>query len=252
MDSKISLNERLQAAKEHKLCSIRSREQVIVELCKMRLSDLFPDYYDTMFAHESNEKKRRKWYKNLTFGKIAHDASSCDETRLYKISNLLEALILPFVKTIEIEKEIDSGKRKINSPFRSGLDYRFWNDIFFELDDPKKARGLCLTRLMTLDDYFDVLLKMTFNNHTIERLRCEYLYEYSYPIEEYLYEDEFEDEFEEDFEMFHADETLRAVSLEMQKNINDCAHRLAYDLIVIPMALVYQYYIIGEWPFEME
>ena len=72
MDSKINLNERLQAAKEHKLCSIRSREQVIVELCKMRLSDLFPDYCDTMFAHESSEKKRRKRYKNLTFGKIAH------------------------------------------------------------------------------------------------------------------------------------------------------------------------------------
>ena len=248
MDSKINLNERLQAAKEHKLCSIRSREQVIVELCKMRLSDLFPDYYDTLFAHENNEKKRRKWYKNLTFGKIAFDASFCDETRLYKISNLLEALILPFVKTIEIEKEIDSGKRKINSPFRSGLDYRFWNDIFFELDDPKKARGLCLTRLMTLDDYFDVLLKMTFNNRTIERLRSEYLYEYICHSEYDVYEDEVE----ENYDMFHADETLRAVSIEMQKDIGGCAHRLAYDLIVIPMALVYQYYIIGEWPFEKE
>ena len=251
MDSKINLNERLQAAKEHKLCSIRSREQVIVELCKMRLSDLFPDYCDTMFAHESSEKRRRKRYKNLTFGKIAHVASSCDETRLYKISNLLDALILPFEATLEIEKEINSGKRKITTPIRSNLDYRFWNDVFFELNDPKKARGLYLTRLMTLEDYFDILLKMTFNNHTIERLRCEYLYEYSYPIEEYMYEDEFEDDFEE-FEMFHADETLRAVSIEIQNDIGGCAHRLAYDLIVIPMALVYQYYIIGEWPFEKE
>ena len=252
MNSKINLNERLQAAEEHKLCSIRSREQVILELCKMRLSDLFPDYYDTMFADESSEKRRRKRYKNLTFGKIAHEASSCDETCLYKISNLLDALILPFEATLEIEKEINSGKRKITTPIRSNLDYRFWNDVFFELNDPKKARGLYLTRLMTLEDYFDILLKMTFNNHAIERLRCEYLYEYSYPIEDYLYEDEFEDDFEEDFEMFHADETLRAVSIEMQNDIGGCAHRLAYDLIVIPMALVYQYYIIGEWPFEKE
>ena len=260
MNSKINLNERLQAAEEHKLCSIRSREQVILELCKMRLSDLFPDYYDTMFADESSEKRRRKRYKNLTFGKIAHEASSCDETHLYKISNLLDALILPFEVTLEIEKELNSGKRKTTTPIRSNLDYRFWNDVFFELNDPKKARGLYLTRMMTLEDYFDILLKMTFNNHTIERLRCEYLYEYSYPIEEYLYEDEFEeeceeeceDEFEEDCEMFHSFETLRTVSNVMQGDINGCAHRLAYDLFVIPMSLVYQYYIIGERPFEKE
>lgn len=247
MDSKINLNVRLQAAEEQKLCSYRSREQVIVELCKMRLSDLFPDYYNTMFAQEKSEKKRRRWYENLTFGKIAYDASFFDDRRLYKISYLLDALILPFKATIAIDEEINSGKRKITTPIRSNLDYRFWNDIFFELNDPKKARGLYLTRLMTLEDYFDILLKMTFYDPIIECLRSAYLYEYSYHIEE----DWDDDEFEGDFDMFHANETLRSVSRVMQQDIDGRAHKLAYDLIVIPMGLVYRYYIIGEQPIEL-
>ena len=230
---KISFAERLRASVNKTFCSAEARQLVFRELCEMRLSDIFPDYYNVMFESVKDEEKRREVYETLTYGDIAENAVT-----LYRdhdpcsVGVLLDALVLPFKNSMSIEDDIQNHRIKRHSFSRSRFDYRFWNDFLFRLKDAKKARGFYFVRMFTFREYFDTLLAMTGGDERIERARRNYIVEYDpYFGDE---EDGVEDEMH-----FSIDDSTRYLWWELYENDNHLrSYQKAYELLAVPISIL--------------
>lgn len=230
---KFRFAERLQASKDKTFCNPEARQQILRELCDMRLSDIFPDYYKVLFETVTDDVKRREVFAELTYGDIAECAvKRYRDNDPLSVGRLIDALTLPIRESMRIEQDISNHRVKMRAYCRSRFDVRFWNDILFQLDDVKKARGFYYYRMFTFEEYFDTLLEMTDNDERIVKVRQNYIIEYNPNF------DPDEDEDQEEM-LFCIDDPMKGLWWKLFDNENHRrSYQLAYELLAIPIAVL--------------
>lgn len=261
---RISLAQRKRACENQTLCDPASKQKILTELCEMRLSELFPEYYTEA---ESDEECSRMYeiFEAMTFGEVAEKASdiynvlteetsedSCFQERLNELTFIMRSFTLPFAESARIENAIFKHRIMIPGRRKSVLDYRFWNDVFFQTSQANKTRGFCITRTMTFEEYFQTLLSMTDNDSRIEELRKDYIAEYG-AEPKYIYKSEHE---EIHRYYYHSDDTLRLACFDFMYDYseiddyiksqnfanNECAAvYAACELIAVPLGILNQH-----------
>lgn len=199
--NKFSFAQRKRSSENRTTCDPAFNQQILKELCRTHLADLFPDYASEADGEDERERMY-ELYEKMTLGDVAEAAldftdslpepkeDPCYDQNIEVLTFLIKVLTRPFAESARVEDKIACHQKSITERCKSKLDYRFWNNVFFEKTQAKKSRGFCLARMMTFEEYFQTLLSMTDNNPEIKQIRSEYIAEYgALPRYHYLPED---------------------------------------------------------------